>query len=428
MKSIMKERTIALILVILITYNINAQTWEEIGFNLPEGDTASYNPLITFTNKDTGWVFTYTGNTYKLFKTTNGGKNWKTIITEKHTESGSLALYSMEPDFFYMIEQNSKALFTTDGGITWDSTVINNAGFGCSALYFFNEQEGITFDDHSWITTDGGKNWERKGEISAPIDVYFYNDKLGWAVSSYNPFSTDVGYIAKTTDGGSSWRYQDSAFGGWGVGYFGIDFLDSLKGFAVGGDAGKTIDGGNNWQTISGVGGYDVGFLDDKNGWISSAGQIYSTSDGGETWEAQFHPLKNFLFKKIIILKKAKVAYVLGVNPDNNATTLLCADLSALTDIKGNKNIIPNKFALYQNYPNPFNPTTIIKYSLPTDEKVVMKVYDILGREIAALVNEIKTAGTYSVQFDGSNLSSGVYFYSITAGANKQVKKMLLAK
>ena len=57
-----------------------------------------------------------------------------------------------------------------------------------------------------------------------------------------------------------------------------------------------------------------------------------------------------------------------------------------------------------------------------------MKVYDILGREIAALVNEIKTAGTYSVQFDGSNLSSGVYFYSITAGANKQVKKMLLAK
>ena len=68
------------------------------------------------------------------------------------------------------------------------------------------------------------------------------------------------------------------------------------------------------------------------------------------------------------------------------------------------------------SYPNPFNPTTIINYTLPDNEKVIIKVYDILGREVKELINEQKTAGTYSVEFDGSKLSSGVYFYTITAG------------
>ena len=85
-------------------------------------------------------------------------------------------------------------------------------------------------------------------------------------------------------------------------------------------------------------------------------------------------------------------------------------------------------FKLFQNYPNPFNPVTTISYSLPVDEKVVIRVYDILGREVAELINEFKAAGKYSIQFDGSNLSSGVYLYSITAGNYHQTKKIILAK
>ncbi len=81
-----------------------------------------------------------------------------------------------------------------------------------------------------------------------------------------------------------------------------------------------------------------------------------------------------------------------------------------------------------ESYPNPFNPTTMINYTLPTDEKVVIKVYDILGKEVAELVNEQKAAGTYRVQFDGSNLSSGIYLYSITAGKYHQTKKIMLVK
>ncbi|HVO75508.1 MAG TPA: T9SS type A sorting domain-containing protein, partial [Ignavibacteriaceae bacterium] len=87
----------------------------------------------------------------------------------------------------------------------------------------------------------------------------------------------------------------------------------------------------------------------------------------------------------------------------------------------------PLKFTM-SNYPNPFNPVTTINYSLPNNEKVVIKVYDILGREIAELVNEVKTAGRYSVKFDGAELSSGIYFYSITAGDYRQVKKIVLTK
>ena len=99
-----------------------------------------------------------------------------------------------------------------------------------------------------------------------------------------------------------------------------------------------------------------------------------------------------------------------------------------ITSVKNNYNDLPTEFTISQNYPNPFNPSTRIDYNLPTDEKVVIKVYNILGKEIAELVNEQQAAGRYSVQFDGSSLSSGVYFYSISAGKYHQTRKIILLK
>jgi hypothetical protein len=89
---------------------------------------------------------------------------------------------------------------------------------------------------------------------------------------------------------------------------------------------------------------------------------------------------------------------------------------------------VVNEFELNQNYPNPFNPSTIIKYSIKEKSNVEIKVFDMLGSEIAVLVNEDKTPGNYEVNFDASKLSSGVYFYSIKAGEFIQTKKMLLMK
>ena len=97
------------------------------------------------------------------------------------------------------------------------------------------------------------------------------------------------------------------------------------------------------------------------------------------------------------------------------------------TDIKKSENL-PNQFSLYQNFPNPFNPTTNIGFRIAEFGFVSLRVYDILGREVATLVNEEKHAGIYEVTFDGSDLSSGIYFYKMQAGNYTSVKKMILMK
>jgi len=93
-----------------------------------------------------------------------------------------------------------------------------------------------------------------------------------------------------------------------------------------------------------------------------------------------------------------------------------------------NTNGIANTYSLSQNYPNPFNPTTTIKFSLPKDGLVKIVVYDVLGKEVATLVNDEQTSGNYEITFDASKLTSGVYFYKITSGDFSDVKKMLLVK
>jgi hypothetical protein len=100
---------------------------------------------------------------------------------------------------------------------------------------------------------------------------------------------------------------------------------------------------------------------------------------------------------------------------------------------KESSGITPNKFSLSQNYPNPFNPTTKIKFTIPKNvngelSNVQIKIYDILGNEIITLVDKQKSPGTYEVKFDGSKLSSGVYFYKLSTGNFTNTKKMLLMK
>jgi hypothetical protein len=88
----------------------------------------------------------------------------------------------------------------------------------------------------------------------------------------------------------------------------------------------------------------------------------------------------------------------------------------------------PAQFSLSQNYPNPFNPETLIKYAMDTREQVTLKVYDILGREVATLINEIKQPGYYETKFNGSNYPSGVYFYKLSSPDHCLLKKMILLK
>jgi hypothetical protein len=89
---------------------------------------------------------------------------------------------------------------------------------------------------------------------------------------------------------------------------------------------------------------------------------------------------------------------------------------------------VATTFNLEQNYPNPFNPSTVISYRLPVSSNVTLKVYDVLGNEVATLVNEEKQPGNYEVEFNASNLPSGIYFYKLQAGDYNQTKKMVLLR
>lgn len=145
----------------------------------------------------------------------------------------------------------------------------------------------------------------------------------------------------------------------------------------------------------------------------------------------------NFMFKKV-----DNKIYFVGQDGVNNSPILVADNPVELTGTVNNgRNVIiskttsvsgredtPVSFSLGQNYPNPFNPSTTISYQIPMDGLVTLKIYDILGKEVATLVNEQKSAGKYEVKFNASNITSGTYIYKISSGNSVQIKKMILMK
>ena len=100
----------------------------------------------------------------------------------------------------------------------------------------------------------------------------------------------------------------------------------------------------------------------------------------------------------------------------------------AFAEDNSNENTTPYSYSLTQNFPNPFNPSTTIQYTIADAQRVELKVYDLLGREVQTLVNDVQNPGSYNIMFNAQNLSSGVYFYKLTAGSFTDIKKMTLVK
>jgi hypothetical protein len=148
---------------------------------------------------------------------------------------------------------------------------------------------------------------------------------------------------------------------------------------------------------------------------------VYYSSNDGANWASQYvAPAGNF--RHITVSRTG--ATIWGVR-DNGAISRYGTPISGVTRISIET---PVNYTLSQNYPNPFNPTTKINFALPKSGLVTLKVYDIVGKEVATLVNEVKNAGSYSVDFNASNLSSGMYFYKVSVNGFSEIKKMMLIK
>jgi photosystem II stability/assembly factor-like uncharacterized protein len=267
------SRIMYILFFILISQNLLAQDWEEVEMHFAGGDSIERKSCYatTFTNQDTGWLSTCLiennesgGFDFirKIYRTEDGGVNWfvKYINRQKLDVNTSQAysLFSMEPDYFIAMYNDSVAgvLISEDGGETWINRKIADEHLSSRIykIYFFDKLNGIAFNEDRWLTVDGGYSWEKSNDTfdnRAPTDVCFFNDSLGWMVSGGNKYATDSGYLANTIDGGRTWQYQDS----FTVILSGVDFVDSLTGFAVGTDFRfstafiySTIDGGIHWD------------------------------------------------------------------------------------------------------------------------------------------------------------------------------------
>ena len=147
---------------------------------------------------------------------------------------------------------------------------------------------------------------------------------------------------------------------------------------------------------------------------------IYS-SNNGAAWSTAYTAPDGVFYH----ITKARTGNTLWAVRNNGKISRYGTPISGITVVS---NEIPSSYSVSQNYPNPFNPTTKINFALPKSGLVSMKVYDILGKEVATLVNEVKNAGNYTVDFNASSLTSGVYFYKVSVNGFSEVKKMLLLK
>lgn len=437
----MKVSYISVILFLLFESSINAQDWQFLGLG-DEFITALAidwaEPEIIYAGSASNFS---TGKVGGIFKSTNGGADWDTLI------QGVTALdLDIHP-------KDSKTIY---------------AALGANAL----TQAGIikSFDGgNSWVKADSGvvTNWEvgvRVLEIDPKHPDTLYAGTGGFG--SGKPY--------KSTNGGKKWTQLDippaSSITCMTIDpintnniYFGTDFTGYLF---------KTTDGGTTWKA---TGLTDKAIIYDVKVDPRSSEKIYAgvlengffmSSDGGESWLQKNEGLPkqstvlsiqlnlDLTQTKVNVYLNANASlgiYVLNTNSEwekfGNVgswfITLFENKLYAgsyqgiyVSDIVTsleNKATIPSSINLYQNYPNPFNSTTQIKFEISREENVSVKVFDILGRKVNTLVNERKLRGIYTINWNGTDdhdreVSSGLYICSLRAGSEFKQLKIVLTK
>jgi photosystem II stability/assembly factor-like uncharacterized protein len=367
----------------------------------------------------------------KLIKTTNGGTTWTEVVNP----FGSSAIYDMhvfDPLTVVAVGITAKAYKTTDGGTTWNALTTGVPG-NYFSVEFLNNSFGVIVGFSSGsapqvtITTDGGTTWV-PSSLPSEFDVFASVWGIGILDQNRIWISDLNGEIGYTTDGGTTWSRAKpfSSNGLYDISIVGSDMWIAgnggtiIKGFSdptipvelVSFTYSKTSDAiVLNWKTATETNnkGFEIERKSTGNweviAFISGAGNSvtpidYSFADNDYQSGTISYRLKQIDYD-------GTVAY------------------SAVIEVDAS---MPFEFSLGQNYPNPFNPSTTIKYSVPVNGMVNIKVYDMIGRSSLVLVNQVMEAGEHSLTFDASKLSSGVYFYELTSGSFRAVKKMILIK
>lgn len=377
-----------------------------------------------------------------IFRTSNKGGVWLNNALQGNIGM-SLALSSNKNIYaglFAEIGFFGDKLRSDDNGYSWISI---GAGLPIEPAYdfaFTKHDEVYTAiagaSAEIYYSSDLGSNWNRiSGSISNPVYSIAVNT-LGTIFAGSNS-----GMIYRLPEGALSWTALDVNSPDFTCTKIAVNHKDYI--FAVsnaGGGIFRSTDNGNNWQSLS------AGLLDtvinsiyiDPNDLIFIATNtqgVYYSKENGDSWipTSSLIPLPN-----VTSLSMDDEGYLYAGTRFNG----VYRTFQTLTDVEDEHISTPMGFLLEQNYPNPFNPSTRIKYTIPnfTESNLsqgdgtkqgwltVLKVFDVLGNEIATLVNEYKPAGKYEIEFNASLLPSGVYFYQLKVGSFVETKKMVLLR
>jgi hypothetical protein len=225
--------------------------------------------------------------------------------------------------------------------------------------------------------------------------------------------------IFRSTDGGNSWIQS-----GVGLNVYSIvvDFAGRILAGTLGHGVFRSTDNGNSWHSTGLTGGSVFTLIVNANGHIFAGTEgegVFRSTDAGNTWTQINSGLGNVSVYSLAIGGNGRL--FAGTQNGVYRSVQTTLDVEEVAEV-------PASFKLMQNYPNPFNPSTTIEYSLPQRSTVEIKVLDVLGREVATLLNEEKPAGVYTVQWDAKDVASGVYFYRMQASEFVQVRKLLLVR
>lgn len=432
-----------LLTVLCLLFSINL-SFAQSGWNSVYYDTLTAWHGLYFTNPNTGYA---AGIKYisdisypRIIKTTNAGLNWYEQMTT-FSDSGGLGFryihfINANTGFITVADISSNEtrggiLRTTNGGNNW-SIVFYEMIRHMTNIFFINSSVGYASGYRTIMkTTNAGITWStvfQDPAVGYLFAIHFTDVNTGYVVGNW-------GRILKTTDGGNNWKSTHPA----SIHLWGLSFQDANTGIAVGGNENntdniilRTTDAGNNWDSISYTDTtailWSVKFLtpfSPSTGFITGFHQqVLKTTNSGLTWVKHNLPIlaNTFYNVRSCFFTSADTGYLAGGYGYIFKTTT-CG-----TGIKTLSNEVPKKYMLHQNYPNPFNPVTNIKWQIAKVGFTKIIVFDILGKEVATLVNEKLQPGSYEVTFDGSSLSSGVYFYKLTANNFSATKKLILLK